>query len=683
MQDNNAVPLIVHSAGRDQVDGLNGLLRQTGMAAHCTWIPAIGDIADALEQINPEVLICCTDKAADVKALAAIRDQVANTVPIIVVHEHIDETLIARDMACGAADSVSLQQPQRLQAVIARELHSFRLERTLNFTLRASQDYRSQLEAVLQRSNDAIAQVQEGILVNANAAWLELFALADSSEAVGQPIMDLFDESSRAPLTAALTACQQGKWQDHTLKVHALLRDGSVVPFDLALTIGEFEGEPSVRLIVPVRKRDDHELARDMEAAVQRDTGTGLLTRRHLLAALKERLEKPVLGGVRYVACVRPDKFLSIEQDVGVVASETFLVTFSNILRSLLGPHDIAGRFGGNRFVLLLERGSIRDVEAWSENLIGQVSRHTFQIENKNLHATCSIGLSVIPREKADLNAAILDTLEGVRRARSRGGNQSVVLDRSDADTRVQAYDEIWVRHIKAALMENRFRLVQQPLAALTGAEQKMFDIAVRMLDPQGKDVLPSEFLPAAARNRLGRSIDRWVLGASMSLAARRQQDLLFVRLSNETALDSQLPKWLELQQSTTRVEPHRLCVQVSQETAAANLPQITQLATDLRALGFRFALSHFGVGRGSDSLLANVPLDFIKIDGALMQGLASNSELQQQVRAMVGAANEHNIQTIAEQIEDANTMAVVWQLGVQYIQGYLVHAPEEVVLQS
>ena len=82
---------------------------------------------------------------------------------------------IAADMAQGARDTVSLQQPARLQAVIAASCVPSRLERTLHATLRASQDYRSQLEGVLQRSNDAIAQVQEGILVDANAAWLELF----------------------------------------------------------------------------------------------------------------------------------------------------------------------------------------------------------------------------------------------------------------------------------------------------------------------------------------------------------------------------------------------------------------------------------------------------------------------------------------------------------------------------
>jgi len=83
-------------------------------------------------------------------------------------------------------------------------------------------------------------------------------------------------------------------------------------------------------------------------------------------------------------------------------------------------------------------------------------------------------------------------------------------VDKSDTDTRVQAYDKIWVKHIKSALMENRFRLVQQPIASLLGEDKGMFDVLVRMLDEQGTEVLPAEFIAAAERNDLMKNIDRW-----------------------------------------------------------------------------------------------------------------------------------------------------------------------------
>ncbi|MGH8231611.1 MAG: EAL domain-containing protein [Steroidobacteraceae bacterium] len=683
MDDTTAVPLIVHSAARDAAEALNALLRRAGIAAHCTWIPALQDLPEALEQINPELLLCCPRGTDDVRQVAAARDQVSSILPLIAIREQVDEQRIAEDMALGARDTVSLQQPARVHAVIARELHFFRLERTLNATLRASQDYRSQLEVVLQRSNDAIAHIQEGILVDANAAWLELFGFVESTGLVGQPVMDFFEASTHAPLKAALAACLQGRWSNHTLKAGAILGDGSVVPLELALALGEFEGEPGVRLIVAAQKRDDQQLAQELESAVRSDQGTGLLMRRHLLSALQERVQQPIAGGVRYLACIRPDRFGVLERDLGVLNSEQLLIALANIVRGLLGPHDIAGHFGGTSLMLLLERGNQRDVEAWCENLIDRVAKQAFQIGTQSLHATCTVGLAALTSTKPDVNQSAMDALDAMRRGRERGGNQMISVDRADNDTRVQAYDQVWVKHIKSALMENRFRLVQQPIASLAGGEQKIFDVAIRMLDVQRKEVLPSEFLPAAARNDLMKNIDRWVIGASLSFVAKTKPDLLFVRLSRDSAVDGSLSQWLDTQLKSTLAEPQRLCLQITEEVASRHLQQTTQLVTALRARGLRFALEHYGTGAQSQGLIGVLPMDFVKIDGSLMQGLAGSPDLQKRVRAIAEAAGKHNIQTVAERIEDANTMAVVWQLGVQYIQGYFVHAPEEVVLKS
>jgi EAL domain-containing protein (putative c-di-GMP-specific phosphodiesterase class I) len=137
------------------------------------------------------------------------------------------------------------------------------------------------------------------------------------------------------------------------------------------------------------------------------------------------------------------------------------------------------------------------------------------------------------------------------------------------------------------------------------------------------------------------------------------------------------------MQLKSTLADPGRLCLQVTEDVATRHPEQVLALANSMRARGLKFALEHFGSGDESQQLIDILPLDFIKIDGSLMQGLTGSPELQRKVRAIVEAAAQKDVQTVAERIEDANTMAVVWQLGVQYIQGYFVHSPEEVVLKS
>jgi diguanylate cyclase (GGDEF)-like protein len=683
LTDTTAIPLLVHAASRDSVEALNSLLRTNGMAVYCTWIPSVDDIADALVQLNPELLITFDTEPGELTLIASVRDQMAPSVPLIVLRDHSDQEIMAADMSHGAHDSATLRQPERVTAVVRRELRAFRMERTLTNTLNVAQNYRQQLQTVLRSSKDAIVQVQEGIVVDANASWLELFGYTDNAAVIGQPVMDFFDADTQAPLRGALAACAKGRWSALPLKAGAVLADRSVAPLQLVLSLGEFDGEPCVQLLSAARRGDELQMASELAAAVHQDSSTGLWARRRLLELMQEQLRRPVPGGARFLVCVRPDRLADIEREVGILHTDEFLTQFAAVVRAAAGQNDLLGHFGGVTLALLAERGNTRDIEAWSESLIEKVSRHPFHAGDMAVHATCSVGICVVSNQNPDLNHCATVAQDFLRRARERGGNQVVVEDQSDEETRVRAYDEVWVRHIKAALAENRFRLVQQPVASLVGGQQQIFDVALRMLDLQGKDVLPGEFFPAAARNDLLRNIDRWVVSASLATIARSDPDLLFVRVSRDSMIDSSFVEWLSLQLRQSRADPQRLCLQFAEQDVAANGIRVRQLLPQLRELQVRVAIEHFGTRPESLTLLHGLALDYLKIDGSLMQGLAGSPVQQDRIRAITDAAARLKIQTVAEHIEDANTMAVVWQLGVQFIQGYLVHAPEEVVLTS
>ena len=680
MTGQNAVPLIVLSAVRDPAEAVNSALRRVGQPVQCTWLPTLRDLGDALTQLNPQLVIHAADNEAELTAAIAIRDQLAPAVPVLLLAGEADEARIAAAMKLGARDVVTLANAERLQAVVLRELGAAGTQRTLAAALKATHNARTQLDTVLQRSNDAIIQVQEGIVLEANPAWLELCGVEDGI--AGQPVMDLFEDSTHAALRGALAACLQGRWDGHPLRANALLGDGTVLPVEVSMALGEHEGEPCVRLVVPSRPRA--ELKAPAAARTQAQAvNDGLLPRAELLAALTERLSHPVPGGMRCLAVIGLDKFAALERIVGVTASEEVFTEQARLIRESLHPKEIAGRFGGVRFLALLERGNENDITAWAEQLLERVQKHLMRVDEKEVSVTCSIGLSVVTPGHARLDAVILDALECCRKSVTRGGNQSLMSDRADTENRVMSYDKVWVKHIKAALMENRFRLVQQPIASLQGEDPGMFDVLVRMIDHQGKEVLPSEFMAAAGRNDLMKNIDRWVVGASLSFAAQKKPECLFVRLSRETARDPSFLEWLDNHLRSSRAEPRRLCFQVSEESAASHLSEIKTLAARLRERHFRFALDSFGSGRDSGGLLEAVPLDFVKIDGTLVQGLRGDPKLQLRARLLIEAATRHSVQTIGERVEDANTMAVLWQLGVQYIQGYFVNEPEEVVLRA
>jgi multidomain signaling protein FimX len=684
VSEQGAVPMIVMTRSQDHVEAINSTLRKAGHPVHCTWLPDARDLGDALTQINPEMLIAFIEElSVDLSSLMKVKQQSAPGMPVLIVREHVDEAAIAEAMSLGAQDVVTLANRNRLQSVATRELRAYRLERALSTTLSSAREYREQLQNFLEGSADAITHVQEGIIVDANRAWLELFGYSGDDALTGQPLMDLFEQETHPALKGALVACLQGKWSGHGLKVQALLSDGSSLALELLLTKADYENEPAIRIAISAAHKKDHDLEVQLADAVKNDASTRFLQQRYLIAAVRERCAHGMKGGMRQFAHVKPDRFIEIQNVIGVLASEDFMAQIADLLRTQLTPTDLCGRFGGNGFLVLLERGTARDVETWAENVVKRVNAHVFSFEDKTLSATVTVGLGLLPAANPDVGAAITDAISATRRGRELGGNQMYAVDKSDTDTRVQAYDKIWVKHIKSALMENRFRLVQQPIASLLGEDKGMFDVLVRMLDEQGTEVLPAEFIAAAERNELMKNIDRWVIGASMSFAANRKAACIFVRVSKDTVLDKSLLGWLDTQLKSLKIEPKRLCIQVTEDLANQYVTQTKELAENLRKLGFRFALEHFGTGRDPLKLLADIDMNFIKIDGSLMQGLSTNQLQQQRVKGLVEAAKRRGIETVAERVEDANTMAVLWQLGIEFIQGYFVNAPEDVTMSS
>jgi EAL domain-containing protein (putative c-di-GMP-specific phosphodiesterase class I)/GGDEF domain-containing protein len=537
------------------------------------------------------------------------------------------------------------------------------------------------MKAFMTGSTDAIAHVQEGIVVDVNPAWIELLGHADAGAILGQPLMDHFVQSSHAALKGALVAAAQGRWAGHALSATAMLPGGGELPLALELEQFEFEGEPAVRLRVAAQRRDVESLTRQLDEALRFDMVSGLLKRTAFHERAAAHVAQPLKAGLRTVVYLEPDNLATLEDDLGPLAVEAMMDEFAKVLRTQLQPGDDASRITGRGFAVVAERGNARDLDAWIAHVLQRVAAHVFQIGERSVTVTCSVGACGCSNQGTSLDAPLEAAIHSCRQAAAAGGNRLLRPDASDGTSDFAEGDRTWAGQIKSALMANRFRLVQQPIASLVGDGEAMFDLVVRMLDESGNEVLPSEFLAAAQRTDLMKNIDRWVVGAAMSFCATRKPHRVFVRLSRDSMRDQTLGTWLHQQLKASGVEPSRVVVELSEELATRHMKETKELLVLLRHLGFEFAIENFGAGRNPLQLLSHLQVNYVKIDGSLMQGLANDRPLQEQVKVLVDEAKAHGITTIAERVEDANTMAVLWQLGIEFIQGYFVSSPEEVVL--
>ena len=684
MSGRHSISIAVLTENQDDVALIDSSLRDGGHAAHCHWINNPKHLAETLSAENVELLIINRDNYPDtIRQVIKQKDRFNPEVPVIALQDEADELRIQKAMNHGACDLVSIGNKNRLQAVVSRELRALRVERALNSTIHSATEYKRQLKDYMQTSVDAIALVEEGIITDVNDAWLRLFRAASNDEVFGLPLMDNFDAESHAAIKGALVAAIAGKWAaNEKLIAKSPVTSEDANELHLEFTKYAFDNGPCVKVRVSAPDQNSNEPTKLVHDALKRDPTTLFFHRAQFLERIQKRLKRKPSSGTHVLAYVKVDNFGEVLKKVGILNSDEILGQFAEAVRKRLHPRDVAGRFEGTSLMVLLERGSARDAEVWGTQLCEYVRKQTFEVDDRSTQLTCTVGVCVANEVYATLEEFVAAAVDAYEVGKAAGGNMAMLNESADEDSKQKEFDAIWVKHLKSALMDNRFRLAQLPIAGLRSDSVEMYDLLVRMLDEQGNSVLPSEFLPAAERSNMMKNIDRWMIKAAIDFCHDSEADRVFVRLSRQSILDKSTIPWMDQEFDKSKFDCTRLVMQVPERDAAKHIKQTRAIVNKLRKIGVGFALEHYGIDREKFQILDILKPDYIKVDGELMHSLMTDKETQQCVEKIVRAATERKIKSIAERVENANAMAVLFQLGLDFMQGHYVNEPE-VVLQD
>ena len=684
MNGRHSISIAVLTENQDDVALVNSSLRDGGHAAHCHWTNNPKHLRETLAAEDVELLILNCDNYPDtVRQVIKQKDRFNPEVPVIAIQEQADEFSIQKAMKNGACDLVSIGNRDRLQSVVSRELRALRVERALNSTIHSASEYKKQLKDYMQTSADAIALVEEGIITDVNDSWLKLFRAASNDEVLGLPLMDNFESESQAAIKGALVAAIAGKWaSDEKLIAKSPVTSSDINEVHLEFRKFAFDNGPCVQVKVSAPDRDSKEPTKLVHDALKRDPTTLFFHRAQFIERLQKRLARKPSSGTHVLAYVKVDNFGQVLDKVGILNSDEILGQFAEALRKRLHPRDVAGRFEGTSMMVLLERGSARDAEVWGNQLCESIRKKTFEVADNSTQLTCTVGICAANEVYSNLEEFVAATVDAYQIGKEAGGNTAMLNESADEDSKQKEFDAIWVKHLKSALMDNRFQLAQLPIAGLRSDGIEMYDLLVRMLDEQGNSVLPSEFLPAAERSNMMKNIDRFMIKSAIDFCKDSEADRVFVRLSKQSVLDATTLPWMDQEFDKHEFDCTRLVVQIPERDAAKHIKQTRAIVKKLRKIGVGFALEHYGVDREKFQILDILKPDYIKVDGELMHSLMTDKETQQSVEKIVRAANERNIKSIAERVENANAMAVLFQLGLDYMQGHYVNEPE-VVLQD
>jgi PAS domain S-box-containing protein len=230
-----------------------------------------------------------------------------------------------------------------------------------------------------------------------------------------------------------------------------------------------------------------------------------------------------------------------------------------------------------------------------------------------------------------------------------------------------------WVGRMREALDDNRLVLYSQPIVPLTGGRPSE-ELLLRMLGRDGEVIAPGAFLGAAEKYGLIIEIDQWVVKQAARLAAGGRH--VGVNLSAESIVTLDLLALIAHEIDQAGADPSNLVFEITETALIRDMNKGEAFARGVADLGCGLALDDFGTGFGTFTHVKRLPIDYLKIDIEFVRELGASSANQHVVKAIVNLAQGFGCQTVAEGVEDGETLALLRDFGVDFAQGFHLGRP-------
>ncbi len=535
---------------------------------------------------------------------------------------------------------------------------------------------------------DALAEAvlttdSRGCIDYMNPAAVRLTGM-ESSQCLGRPLAEvvrLVDEADgrqlRDPLQHALS-------QASGVPAKALLLPRGGAESAVELSAAPLPGPQAGSVLMLRDVTEQRGIARQISYQATHDALTGLFNRREFERRVVEAIDTARRGEGHHVLCYLDlDRFKAVNDTSGHLAGDSMLRELARLLRESVRDSDVVGRLGGDEFGMLLMGCPLDKARQIADDVCRKVSEYRFVWKDRLFDVGASIGLVEISHESGSVEDMLAAADAACYVAKKEGTGRVAVYSARDEALARHSGEIHWLHRLQSALKENRFHLYHQTIVPTNVDEVAgpRLEVLVRLSDDAGRDVAPAEFMRAAERHKLMRLVDRWVVQTTLTALSRgdiaiQPQQSVSINISAQTLADEQFLEFVVECLDRTGVSPRQLCFEIGEAAVSANMDAARRFIGVLHGIGCEFALDDFGSDVGSFSRLRNLPLDYLKIDGALMRNLAQDSINQAMVTAMIKMARSMKFKVIAEQVEDTQAAEFVRRLGVDYLQGYAISVP-------
>ena len=406
------------------------------------------------------------------------------------------------------------------------------------------------------------------------------------------------------------------------------------------------------------------------------DALTGLLNRKEFSDELQRAAREASRGEtVHSFLYVDLDQFKIVNDLCGHPAGDELLRQIARSLRELTSETDVLARLGGDEFGVLLRETPLGGAHEKAREFVRVLNR-TFIYQQNSFNISVSVGIVPVTGEEESDASIMAAADDACYLAKEAGGNGLRVYETTDYSFLKRRGEMEWVSRLTHALDNENFVLYAQDIVGVHDGELSRMEVLIRL---QENDVIisPMEFIPAAERYNLMPSIDRLVLRRSIEFLKEHDEiPALSVNLSAGSVVDPSMLAYVLEHLEDARIDPTRLCLEITETAAIENLSRALGFMNRLRKIGVEFALDDFGSGFSSFGYLKSLPVDYIKIDGAFVKDMNRDELSMAVVESVNKLGHVMGIKTIAEYVTNESVLTSLKSLDVDYAQGYEVGMP-------
>ncbi len=508
-------------------------------------------------------------------------------------------------------------------------------------------------------------------------------------EACGKPSTQVFrivNEATRDTAPDPVASCLEMR-ETVGLANHTVLisRDAAEYAIeDSAAPIRAANGTVLGAVLVFHDVSQQRKLSREITHRATHDALTGIANRTEFEARLNRLLERSrddsSMHALMYIDL---DQFKLVNDACGHAVGDQLLKQISAVLQRNVRGRDTVARLGGDEFGLILEHCDTTQAQRVAQSICDQMEEFRFLHDGRRFRVGTSIGLVPMDARWHSIAALLQAADSACYAAKEEGRNRVHVWFDTDSAMQTRKGEIQWASRLEQALDDSSFELYAQRIEPTDGSIYGLHcEVLLRLLDADGSVIAPNAFLPAAERFHLASRIDRWVLRRVFdwmrSLGdAEAEVEMISVNLSGQSIGDRTFHQYVERMVRSADFDVRRICLEITETAAITNLQDAKSFIDSVRVLGVRIALDDFGAGASSFGYLKTLPVDYLKIDGQFIRQLLKDPLDSAAVRCFREVARVVGVKSIAEYVEDQGIRDALQEIGVDLVQGYLIHRPE------